>query len=112
MQLEARKYLEDIKQAIEELNEFVSGRTYANYESDALLRAGVERKFLVIGEALSQLLRQAPNTAEGVTDYRRIIAFRNILIHGYSEVDDLIVWDIIASKLPTLQREIRELLNE
>ncbi|MGH9474490.1 MAG: HepT-like ribonuclease domain-containing protein [Terriglobales bacterium] len=36
------------------------------------------------------------------------MAFRNILIHGYADVDDRIVWDIIETKLPTLRREITE----
>jgi uncharacterized protein with HEPN domain len=47
-----------------------------------------------------------------VTEYRRIIAFRNILIHGYARVDDRLVWDVIESKLPTLSRDIDALLQE
>lgn len=46
-----------------------------------------------------------------VSEHRRIIAFRNILIHGYAEVDDRLVWDIIESKLPLLRRETEALLG-
>jgi len=37
---------------------------------------------------------------------------RNILIHGYTDIDDRLVWDIVETKLPTLRREISELLRE
>jgi uncharacterized protein with HEPN domain len=46
-----------------------------------------------------------------ITELRRIIAFRNILIHGYADVDDRIVWDIIETKLPILRREVAEVLG-
>jgi len=43
---------------------------------------------------------------------RRIIAFRNILIHGYADVDDRVVWSVVESKLPGLLREVEGLLQE
>ncbi|MGE0646537.1 MAG: DUF86 domain-containing protein [Alphaproteobacteria bacterium] len=50
--------------------------------------------------------------ASQISDYRRIIAFRNILIHGYAEVDDRLVWDVVEAKLPILHREIATLIKE
>jgi len=112
MQPEARKYLDDIQQTIEELESFVGGKTYKEYESDAMMRAAVERKFEIIGEALSQLLHLEPTIASRISEYRRIITFRNILIHGYSQVDDRIVWDIVETRLSTLRKEVAQLLQE
>ncbi len=54
MQLEVRKYLYDIQQAAGLLDEFVTGKTFADYQRDAMLRAAVERKFEIIGEAMTQ----------------------------------------------------------
>ncbi len=48
----------------------------------------------------------------GISEYRRIIAFRNILIHGYAEIDDRLVWDIVESKLPRLRREVAALIED
>jgi uncharacterized protein with HEPN domain len=45
-----------------------------------------------------------------IGEHARIIAFRNILIHGYAEIDDRLVWDIVGNKLPVLRREVDELL--
>lgn len=76
-----------------------------------MLRAAVERQFEIIGEALSKLAKGHDDIASRVTDYRRIIAFRNILIHGYADVDDRLVWDIVVTKLPALRQDVRALLD-
>lgn len=89
---------------------FTAGKSFADYEHDAMLCAAVERKFEIIGEALAQLARIDEPLAARISEYRRIIAFRNILIHGYAEVDDGLVWDVIETKLPVLRQEIKSLL--
>ena len=112
MRLEAKKHLYDIEQAAELIAGFTAGKTLADYEGDAMRRAAVERQFEIIGEALAQLARLDEPLAARISEYRRIIAFRNILIHGYAEIDHRIVWDIVESKLPTLRREVAALLEE
>jgi uncharacterized protein with HEPN domain len=77
-----------------------------------MLRAAVERQFEIIGEALAQLAKRDANLAAHIGEHRRIIAFRNILIHGYADVDNKLVWDIVETKLPVLRREIGVLLSE
>jgi uncharacterized protein with HEPN domain len=77
-----------------------------------LLRSAVERQFEIIGEALRRLAMDDAATARRITGHERIIAFRNILIHGYAEVDDRIVWDILERKLPTLLEEVESLLGD
>ncbi len=111
MQLESKRYLHDIKLAAERLSGFTEGQVFNDYEQDVMLRSAVERQFEIIGEALSQLAR-IDESIDRISDYRSIIGFRNILIHGYTDVDDTIVWDIIQSKLPILRREVDDLLAE
>jgi uncharacterized protein with HEPN domain len=77
-----------------------------------MLRFAVERSFAIIGEALVQLVRVDPALAGRITDLRSIIAFRNILVHAYAQVDDKIVWGIVQSKLPLLIREVDALMKE
>ncbi len=70
----------------------------------------MERQFEIIGEALNRLSRIDSDLAAQIRDYRRIIAFRNVLIHGYADIDDRIVWGILVSQLPILHREVAALL--
>ena len=112
MKPEARKYLYDIWRAVELLTEFTSDKAFQDYERDAMLRAAVERQFEIAGEAIAQLARLDQETAGRIGEYRRIVAFRNILIHGYADVDDRLVWDVVETKLPILRRDVEGLLRE
>jgi uncharacterized protein with HEPN domain len=111
MRLEARKLLYDIQQATAKLLDFSKGRTLSDYEADDLLRSAVERQFEIAGEAVRQLDKLDPDLAKRLSEYPRIIAFRNILIHGYAEVDDRLVWDILHSRVGTLHEEVSALLS-
>ena len=71
----------------------------------------VERGFEIIGEALSQLHKLDPSTAESLTDWRAIIGFRNVLIHGYGQVNHNKTWDILQTELPILRRELDAMLK-
>ena len=77
-----------------------------------MLRSAIERQFEIIGEALNRLKRLDPETAVRISDYQRIIDFRNVLAHGYDVVSDQVVWDIVQNKLPDLRREIDELKGD
>lgn len=112
MQLEVKKYLFDVQQSIKLLSEFTDGKDFAEYQRDAMLRAAVERRFEIIGEAFSKLSKLDRGIVEGISEYKRIIAFRNILIHGYADVDDQLVWDVIETKLPLLRTQVDKLLQE
>jgi len=111
MKLEARKYLYDVQRAAGLLREFTDDKTFVDYEGDAMLRSAVERQFEIIGEAMAQLARTDEPLADRIGHYQRIIAFRNVLIHGYADVDDRLVWDVINNNLPTLIREVDALLG-
>ena len=111
MQPEARAPLFDILHACRRIARFVEGKTYADYEADDLLRSAVERQLAIAGEALGRLRRVAPDIAEGITGWRRIIAFRNRLIHGYDAITDAVVWGVVEQNVPALAAEIAALLG-
>jgi uncharacterized protein with HEPN domain len=112
MRLESKKLLEDIRQASERILEFTENRTSSDYASDAMLRSGVERQFEIIGGALNRLAKFEPDVANQISRYKRIVSFRNILIHGYDIVEDHVVWDVVINDLPLLYRQVQTLLGK
>ena len=86
------------------------GRTLAQYSADRLLRQAVERNFEIIGEAIRRLAQADPDSAARIAQYPQIIAFRNILIHGYDLVDHALVWSTVQTQLPALLRDVQGLL--
>ena len=111
MRRDARSYLWDALKAAEAIQTFLRGKTYETFIEDDLLRSAVERQLQIIGEALSQLAKVDPQIASNVAELRRIIAFRNILVHGYAAIDYDTVWRLIEDKLPELQRNLTTLLR-
>ncbi|MFA7527584.1 MAG: HepT-like ribonuclease domain-containing protein [Ottowia sp.] len=112
MSLRVLKYLYDIAAAAALITDFVGQADLADYRGHPMMRSAVERQMEIIGEALGQLSRSAPQVAQEIRGYQRAIAFRNILIHGYADIDDEIVWDVIHSSLPLLQEDVQRLQRE
>jgi len=112
MQREAKAYLWDIANAAERIRAFTDGKDLNDYLHDELLRAAVERKLGIVGEALSQLLRYFPGYRDKITLVGDIVAFRNQIVHGYATVRDDIVWEIVQVYLPRLYGEVGKLLKE
>ena len=112
MRLEAKKRLYDIMRAATLLAEFTDGKSIEDYERDIMLRSAVERQFTIIGEAMAQLARHDAEVAARISEYPRIIGFRNVLIHGYADVDDALVWGMLEADLPKLIVDVRALLGE
>lgn len=79
-----------------------------DYKADAFLRSAVERQFEIVGEALNRLKKIEPDVVVRISDYQRIIGFRNVLAHGYDIISDEIVWD----KLAGLRQEIAEIKGD
>jgi uncharacterized protein with HEPN domain len=112
MQPNAPKLLEDIRRATAYILAKTSGKALDDYLQDDLLRPAVERYFGIIGEALSRLTRIDPQLVAQISDHAQIIAFRNVLIHGYDAIDDRRVWDAIQNSLPALHLQVEALLAD
>ena len=110
MQPEIRKYLYDICQASETLLDFIRGKSLQDYDADLLLRSGVERQLMIIGEALNQAYQLDPALSEFVSNIREIINLRNVIVHGYAIVENETIWGIIEDDLPQLYKEVQLLL--
>src|SRR3972149_1580253 len=111
MQLESAKYLEDIREAGQTVLQATAARTLDDYLRDKLLRLAVERCFEIIGEALRRLDECDHETATKITDFKQIIGFRNVLIHGYSLLKPDRVWRLGEPPIPALLAEGEALLT-
>lgn len=71
-----------------------------------------ERQIELVGEALNNLRKVAPGLAERIPDVHKIIATRNILVHGYTEVNSTIVWQAATQAIPRLLPTLEALLAD
>ncbi len=69
-----------------------------------------ERQIELVGEALNNLRKVDPESAFRVPDIHKIIGMRNVLIHGYAEVNSTIVWLAATEAIPKLIPVLEALL--
>ena len=110
MQPEVANLLRDIIKAGENVQRLVAGLGFEEYEESEMLRWAVERQMTIVGEALNVALQKDPTLRRKITEAREIVGFRNILVHGYSLIEDDRVWGAIHDDLPLLIAEVRALL--
>lgn len=112
MRRDPRAYLSDVLESCDAISAAVRGLDLAGYQESRLVRSAVEREFIIIGEAVAALARNAPEIFAGIKRARRIVDFRNQLTHSYPTVDDAIVWAIVEHDVPVLRRECGALFAE
>jgi uncharacterized protein with HEPN domain len=112
MQREPAALLWDIGHAADTIAEFIRGKKLEDYRGDLLFRSAVERQLTILGEAVVQLSKLAPALAERIPEHSSVIAFRNLLVHGYAAVVDELVWGVLQRDLPALRARVAQLLEE
>ena len=112
MQPEIRKFLYDIRSACDALLTFAQDKTLEDYRANLLLRSGVERQLEIVGEALSQAHKVDPDIADMIKNFRQIINLGNVIIHGYSDIEDDTVWGILQKDVPKPHEQVNNLLAE
>jgi uncharacterized protein with HEPN domain len=105
-----RERLLDILEAIERIDRYaVRGR--AAFEHDELIQNWITHQLQIIGEAAARI---APDLRESHPEvpWRQIIGMRNVLTHGYFEIDLDIVWSVVERDLGKLQSQVEAILHE
>jgi uncharacterized protein with HEPN domain len=105
-------YLELALRALERVPRFLAGRTMEAYLADDLCQSAVERQLEVAGDALGQLRKLAPDIFVRIPEGPLIVAFRNVLAHGYATLDHRRVYDAATTKVKALTSAIGDLLHE
>jgi uncharacterized protein with HEPN domain len=106
-----RKWLEDILVSIGDIEEYIGPRPrrFVDFKDNRLVRDGVERRILVIGEAMSRILKVYPDIP--IEQARRIVNTRNYVVHGYDSLEVEMIWNIVINHLPPLKAEVEKLLE-
>ena len=111
MQLDVKKCLFDILDAANKIEDFTGRMEYSDYAASHIVQAAVEREFEIIGEALTRIKKLDSSLLEHISEYQRIIGFRNVISHGYDAIDLELVWDAVRNHLPMLTKQVNELLR-
>ncbi len=98
--------------ALRRVPQFLKGCTLEQYLGDALRQAAIERQLEIASDTLGQLRKlDAPLFAK-IPEGDLIVAFRNVLAHGYATLDHRRVYDIATTRASELQTILERLLAE
>lgn len=99
---EPSAFVWDVLDASRSLTSMFAGMTQDQYLQDKVRRLAAERLLITIGEAMNRLSSADPGMASELGDVGPIVAFRNVLVHGYFKIDHATVWEVIQNRLPIL----------
>jgi len=97
-------------EAIDNILEFIDGKSFENYKTDKILRFAVIKNLEIVGEA-AYLLSKDFKTKHALIEWSDIIGMRHILVHGYYQIKDEIVWATIETELLPLKKQVLELME-
>jgi uncharacterized protein with HEPN domain len=100
--------ISDIVEAIDKVLAYTEGMRVEQFVQDRKTIDAVIRNFIIIGEAASRLPEDVMATHPDVP-WREMRDMRNLVIHEYFGVDNLIVWETIQNNLPPLLPILRRL---
>src|ERR1039458_697884 len=103
-------YLRDIVEAADHIAAFIAGLDAASFhESEGVCSAVVE-KLAVIGDAVAHAPDAGQHRVPEIP-WRRIVAFRNILVHAYFGIDWSEVWVAASRQAPELRDQVDLILR-
>lgn len=105
-------YLQDIVDACDSVVITIHGVDMVAYLANRTIRSAVEREFTIVGEAVNSISRQDPELADRISNARKIVGFRNQLVHDYVAIKDEVVWAIAQHDAPVLREECLALIDE
>jgi uncharacterized protein with HEPN domain len=94
-------WLWDMLQACRHVQWFVADKTFAEYESDLLLRSAVERQIEIIGEAARHVSGQFQDSHSEIP-WRPVMAQRHVFAHDYGEIQHELIWRVATVHIPEL----------
>jgi len=98
--------LADILAAADYMQQRAAGLSRDQYLAHEDLQVIFERKFEIIGEALSRLRKNEPVLFGSIRHAAAAVDFRNVLIHGYASIDHEVVWATFTDWLPDLVNDV------
>ena len=105
----APAHLSDMLNFVRELQALLHGRSLARYKADRVLNLAVEKLFINLGEA-AQRIAESQRAQIASVPWRQIIGLRNILAHGYEQVDHETLYRTVTADLGAVESALAEVI--
>lgn len=100
----------DMIEAAQTVFSFMDGADLERLENDKLLQSAVIRQFEILGEAANRIQKDVQKQYPEIP-WGEIIGMRNILIHGYDEIELEFVWKAYKNDLSQLLETLQKIFK-
>ena len=102
--------LAEIIEALDGIAAATAGKTLDDFNSDWLLRHGIERGIEIISEAARHIPEDLAALASEIP-WKQVRGIGNILRHEYHKTSGAIVWAVVTDSLPPLRLAVERMLE-
>jgi uncharacterized protein with HEPN domain len=106
-----RLYLQDIIEAINAIEGFLTNIKEEDFASNDLIQSAVLYKLSIIGKASNHISAELRNRYPQV-EWKEIIGFRNFAVHAYFALNQPIVWTTATEDTAILKEQILQILKK
>ncbi len=103
--------IQDMSDSVTDILTYTQGMSEQDFYRDKKTRDAVERNLEIIGEAANRLPEEIHRKYSNI-EWHRIISLRNRLIHAYFNINEDIIWNVVAHYLPPLKIQLEQILSE
>lgn len=110
----SKEPIESIRHIAEERSYIISVSNDLSIDvflSDETLKRAIVRSLEIIGEATERVPTDFREKYSSI-QWKSMAGMRDRLIHDYFGINYLIVWDVVINKIPELNDQIKEALNQ
>lgn len=111
MRRDYRASLEDIEYCMDRIRTLTIGLTIEEFTQNLMKQEAILRNLEIIGEAVKNIPEEARQKYPDI-DWVRISGLRDIIIHQYFGIDLEIIWDILTTKIPVFDAQVRHIIQE
>lgn len=103
--------LRQIAEAATKIRQWLRGVSPEDFYDNEFTQSAVMHQITIIGEAAGRLTPEFRTVHADLLPWAQMKAMRNILIHGYDEVQIERVWTVATDDLPKLALRLQDFLG-
>jgi uncharacterized protein with HEPN domain len=106
-----KERLRHILESIDNIIEFTNDKTLDDFKGEKVLRFAVIKNIEIIGEAANLVSSEFKKKYPSI-EWNEMIGMRNVLVHGYYQISDTIIWKTIEIDLLPLREKVLKVIHE
>ncbi|OOH90639.1 hypothetical protein BMT54_04180 [Pasteurellaceae bacterium 15-036681] len=106
-----KDYIEKLQQLCVDIQTFVEGIELEEFLDDRRTQNAVAMSLIAIGEIVTVINHKDPEFIANNSQipWRYMKGMRNVIAHGYFELDFVVVWETAISSIPELQQQLNQI---